>query len=287
MSDTDVSLVNRTHESRDRYQSLVEANPAQLWTAQPDGGLDYVNPQVASYAGMPAELLLGNGWGQMVHPLDLSRAVEQWRRCLASGETYSVEMRLQCGVDSIYRWHLTNAVAIRDAAGQIVQWVGTNVNIDEQKRALEIATAAQSHAHKERERLRRIFQYAPAAMILYQGANFVIDLLNPVAQEMFGARVVQGKPVREAFPELESQGIFELMDRVHASGEPHQAVELCLLFDRNGDGVPEETFWNVTLQPLNEPDEPTTEILSHAVEVTALVRARKRLETLESNTKLQ
>ncbi|MBC8137525.1 MAG: PAS domain-containing protein [Fibrella sp.] len=126
--------------------------------------------------------------------------------------------------------------------------------------------------------MRRIFHYALAAMILHHGANFVIDLLNPTAQEMFGPRSVQGKPAREAFPEIETQGMFEFLDRVYATGEPHQAVEMRVLFDRNGGGVPEETFWDVTLQPLNDPGEPTTDILSHAVEVTAQVHARRKLE---------
>lgn len=272
MSDNNVPVTELTSGSRsskdpERLRSLVEANPAQLWTARPDGGLDYVNPEVARYAGMPAELLLGSGWGQMVHPLDLSRAVEQWRHCLSTGDTYAVEMRLQCGADSIYRWHLTNAVPVRDAAGEIVRWVGTNVNIDEQKRAVEVANAAQSRAHKERERLRRVFQYTPAAMILYHGASFVVEMINPTAQAIFDRRMAPGRPMRDTFPESEAPALFAILDRVYATGEPHPASEICLRFDRDGDGVAEETFWNITLQPLNSPGEPTMDILSYCVEV--------------------
>jgi len=261
----------------DRFREMVEANPAQLWTAQPDGGLDYVNPQVASYAGLPADVLLGDGWGRIVHPLDLTRAVERWRSCLQSGETYTVEMRLQRGLDLQYRWHRTIAEPVRNSRGEIVQWVGTNNDIDEQKRAVEIADAAQMRTQQERERLRRIFHLAPAAITLYHGPSFITDLINPTAEAILGAgRAVLGKPLREVVPELEDDGIFDILDRVYATGEPFQAKGMRLVFTRAGETEPSESFWDFVLQPLNDAGEPVTDILSHAVEVTDMVLARQQ-----------
>jgi PAS domain S-box-containing protein len=118
--------------SEARYRFLAEAVPVQIWTAHPDGRLDYVSQRVATYFGKPAEQILGEGWLNVIHPDDLALVGEQWMKSLATGEPYQVEFRLRRH-DGQYRWYLGRALAEVDAAGKVVQWVGTNTDIDEQK----------------------------------------------------------------------------------------------------------------------------------------------------------
>jgi PAS domain S-box-containing protein len=119
--------------SESRYRFLAEAIPVQIWTARPDGALDYVTQRVADYFGIPTEQVLGEGWQHVIHPDDLPHAVERWTHALATGEPYEVEFRLR-DAGGNYRWHIARALPQRDESGRVVHWFGTNTDIEEQKR---------------------------------------------------------------------------------------------------------------------------------------------------------
>ncbi|CAN5373063.1 hypothetical protein BH09GEM1_BH09GEM1_30430 [soil metagenome] len=121
-------------ESEARYRFLAEAIPVQIWTARPDGTLDYVSQRVADYFGMTAEQVLGEGWLNVIHPDDLPAVVERWTLALQSGAPYQVEFRLRSG-EGVYRWYLGRALAQRGDDGKVVQWFGTNTDIEDQKRS--------------------------------------------------------------------------------------------------------------------------------------------------------
>ena len=134
---TDVTDLVRTRkqveESEARYRFLAESIPQMVWTATPDGALDYVSGQVASYMGMSIEALLGAGWLAGVHPDDQDRVVDRWTRSLATGEPYETEFRLRRGEDGAWRWFLVRAHARPAPEGKVVCWVGTCTDIHEQK----------------------------------------------------------------------------------------------------------------------------------------------------------
>ena len=118
--------------SERRYRALGEGIMHQVWTAQPDGKLDYVNGRTTSYFGRSHELLTGEGWQDLVHPDDLPESLERWTRSLADGEDYETEFRLRRH-DGEYRWHQARATAGRGEDGEIVNWFGTNTDIHNQK----------------------------------------------------------------------------------------------------------------------------------------------------------
>jgi PAS domain S-box-containing protein len=130
--------------SEERYRFLAETIPAQVWTALPDGRLDYVSARTAAYFGAPAEQVTGEGWQAMVHPDDLPGAGERWARSLSTGEPYETEFRLRRG-DGAYRWHLARAQAMRDAEGRITQWFGVNADVEDRKRAEEAARRSEEN----------------------------------------------------------------------------------------------------------------------------------------------
>jgi PAS domain S-box-containing protein len=115
-----------------RYRFLAEAIPVQIWTAQPTGALDYVTQRVADYFGTTAERVLGEGWQSVIHPDDLPTVVDRWTQSLTTGAPYQVEFRLR-RADGEYRWYLGRALPQLDDQGKVVQWFGTNTDIDDQK----------------------------------------------------------------------------------------------------------------------------------------------------------
>lgn len=117
------------------YRVLADSLPQQVWTARPDGALDYVNPVVLTYFAQTSEAILGAGWQTVIHPDDLAGCVERWTTSLSTGVDYEIEFRLRRH-DGQYRWHIGRASAERDSAGKIIRWLGTNTDIDEQRQAI-------------------------------------------------------------------------------------------------------------------------------------------------------
>jgi PAS domain S-box-containing protein len=130
-------LTELRRESEERYRFLAEAQPDQIWTALPNGELDYVNQRALDYFDLPFAELVQLGWTKVVHPEDLGRMLDRWQIALATGSPYEVELRLRRASDDVYRWHLTRAVAMTARDGTIVKWFGSNTDIHDQKRAEE------------------------------------------------------------------------------------------------------------------------------------------------------
>ncbi|HEX4683645.1 MAG TPA: ATP-binding protein, partial [Gemmatimonadaceae bacterium] len=122
-------------ESEARYRFLAEAIPVQVWTARPDGSLDYVSDRTAAYFGKTAAEVVGEQWVSVLHADDVTAALERWGASLESGRPYEAEFRLWSAEHETYRWHLARAAAQRDAEGRIIRWFGTNTDIEDSKRA--------------------------------------------------------------------------------------------------------------------------------------------------------
>jgi PAS domain S-box-containing protein len=123
-------------QSEAQFRTFAEAMPNHVWTASPDGRLDWFNPRVYEYSGAAPGALDGQAWAAIVHPDDIASAAEKWQRALADGVPYETEFRLRRR-DGDYRWHIARAVPIRDPGGKLVQWIGTNTDIDDQKQVAQ------------------------------------------------------------------------------------------------------------------------------------------------------
>jgi len=119
-------------ESEARFRKLAQSMPNHVWTALPDGRLDWFNDGVYRYSGASPGALDGDGWGSIVHPDDLQNAAEAWAAARHAGQQYEAEFRLRRH-DGAYRWHIARAVSLRDTSGKIEKWIGTNTDIQEQK----------------------------------------------------------------------------------------------------------------------------------------------------------
>lgn len=114
----------------DRLQFMAESMPQKVFTATPDGAIDYLNPQWSEFSGSPIEAITGWGWTHFVHPDDLDETLSQWKQAIASGEPYVQKHRFR-QADGTYLWHLTRARAFHDEQGDVVMWVGSNTDIED------------------------------------------------------------------------------------------------------------------------------------------------------------
>ena len=127
----------------------IDALALQVWTARPDGSLNYVNAFTAGYFGVSRERVLENVWKDHCHSFDLISAGQLWAQSLASGTPYEVYFRLLRGRDRKFRWHVGRAEAVRSATGEILGWAGSNTDIDDLRRATELADAQASQLRQE------------------------------------------------------------------------------------------------------------------------------------------
>lgn len=117
--------------SAERFRFLAESMPLMIFTAEPDGTMDYCNHQLAHFTGLRCEDFCGAGLALFTHPDEVEEVTRQWRRSIDTGEPFQQECRFR-RADGVYRWHLTRASGMRDAGG-IVIWVGSSTDIDDRK----------------------------------------------------------------------------------------------------------------------------------------------------------
>ncbi|HEX8430163.1 MAG TPA: PAS domain-containing protein, partial [Longimicrobium sp.] len=262
---------------QERYRFLAETIPAQVWTARPDGHLDYVSDRTARYFGIPAERLLADGWREVLHPDDLPLAGERWTRSLSTGEPYEFEFRLRAA-DGEYRWHLARADPMRGDGGEITAWFGINADVHDRKVAEAQRDAALRAAEFERERLAAVFRHAPAFISTVVGPDHIFEMANPPYYQLVGHRDIIGKPVREALPEVVGQGFVEILDQVYATGERYEGIETPLQLQPAPGQPTEERFVNFVYEPLRASEGEVYGVLGYCVDVTEIVIARQRVE---------
>jgi PAS domain S-box-containing protein len=118
--------------SAERFRFLAESMPLMIFTAEPDGEIDYCNRQLAEFTGLQCEDVCNSGlWSAFTHPDEAEESARRWRHSIETGEPFQHECRFR-RADGEYRWHLTRASAMRDAGG-IVIWVGSSTDIDDRK----------------------------------------------------------------------------------------------------------------------------------------------------------
>jgi len=150
------------------FRLLADALPHIVWTARPDGWVDYVNQWGVTYSGLVQDQLSGWGWEQTFHPDDLQTTLDGWRNAIKHGSAFELEYRLKRAADGIYRWFLCRASPLKDGNGNIIKWFGTSTDIEDQKHAQTTAEGANraksdflsSMSHELRSPLNAILGFA-------------------------------------------------------------------------------------------------------------------------------
>lgn len=125
-------------------------------------------------------------------------------------------------------------------------------------------------AETARAELHGLFMEAPAGICILRGEEHRFELANAPYLALAARKDVVGKTIREVFPELEDQGIYELLDRVYRTGTTFRASELPLRIDA-GDG-PEERIYDFVYQPIRDGGGAVSGVAVYAFEVTEPAR---------------
>ncbi len=128
--------------SEARYRSLTLASASIVWITDPDGAITTDLPSWEAYTGQDRRTYEGWGWIAAVHPDDRPATMAGWRRALDRKETYYAEYRLLRS-DGQYRRMTARGVPVRNAQGELVEWVGTCTDVEDDRRAAEHLRQAQ------------------------------------------------------------------------------------------------------------------------------------------------
>lgn len=119
-------------ESERRFRFMAESLSTMIFTAKPDGQLDYVSPRWESYTGIPSKRILRDGLSMALHPEDAVTVIAAWENAYKSGKTITQEVRIK-RADGVYHWHLSRADAMRNKKGKITMWLGSSTDIEDVK----------------------------------------------------------------------------------------------------------------------------------------------------------
>ncbi len=129
-------LLEESQRRENQLQILVDTIPTFAWRSSPDGSREFLNQRWHEYTGLSPEEAHGWGWTAAIHADDLRPLQRKWQKIVVSGEPGEMEARIR-RFDGEYRWFLIRAVPKRDEQGNIVNWYGSNVDIEDRKRTEE------------------------------------------------------------------------------------------------------------------------------------------------------
>ena len=264
--------------SRDRFRALVEATTSIVWTADPAGMVQEGSERWAEFTGLTPEECRGLGWLRAVHPDDRERVRNEGARAVRERRVGEKEFRLRHR-DGGYRYVSASGVPLRED-GAVVEWIGTLVDVHDRRTAEVERRQLVRELRAKRNRLRQVFEQAPAGILVTVGPEHRIEIANPLIEEFLGEKDLVGRTIREVIGDG-SLEFAELRDQVYASGKPYVGDEVCVPLGQGREKG--ERYFNFVYQPLFDAEEAVEGILTVAVDVTEQVLARWEVEDARSD----
>ncbi len=164
------------------FRQFADRLPYCVWTSGPDGVADFINLAALEYHGLRLEELRGR-LGERVHPDDRAAFRRERTRGLAEQTPWGLRARFQRH-DGVYRWFEVQATPVRDAEGQLLQWIGTLKDVD-----AEMQLSGQ--VRQEQRRLDAITATSPGVICSFRMApdgRMSMPYASPGFLDLYGLR---------------------------------------------------------------------------------------------------
>jgi PAS domain S-box-containing protein len=135
----DISEVKQAHlavaESETKFRTLAENIPQLAWMAATDGAIFWFNNRWMAYTGTTFEEMRGWGWETVHHPDHVDAAKAKYIDAIVTRQEVWEDTFPLRSANGDYHWFLSRAVPVRNAAGDILYWLGTNTDVTVQREA--------------------------------------------------------------------------------------------------------------------------------------------------------
>lgn len=178
-------------ESKEQFQAMANGIPQLAWIADADGSIVWYNQRWYQFTGTTFEQMQGWGWQTVYDPEFLPIVMERWKAAIAAGVPFEMEFPLR-NAEGHFRAFLTRVMPLKNSAGQVVRWFGTNTDISERKQAEEQLILQAEQLSQSRQALEEksfmlqsvLDSMAEGLVAANEQGKFII--WNPAAEKLVG-----------------------------------------------------------------------------------------------------
>jgi PAS domain S-box-containing protein len=274
-SKTSIGPIEAWPHSLKNALGLILPSPVAIVMLWGEDGVMLYNDAYSAFAGGRHPQLLGSkvreGWPEVA---DFNDNV---MRAGLAGQTLAYrdqELTLNRHGQPEKAWMNLDYSPIIDERGQAVGVVAVVIETTER-------VHADRRAATERERLLQAFEQAPGFIVAMRGSEHHVEFVNAAHRSVFSSDDWHGKSIREAFPDIEGQGFFEILDGVYATGERHVADAAPVSFHQP-DGAIDTRYLTFVYEAMRDPDGRIVGVLCEGSDITAVHVAQDALRKSEA-----
>jgi PAS domain S-box-containing protein len=252
------------------FDSVLSHIPDFAYTFDLEGRFTYINEALLNLWQKPLRDCVGKNFFELGYPQDLAARLQRQIKAVIDTNGPVRDQTPFTGPTGETRHYEYIFVPVLAEDGHVEAVAGSTRDITERE---QLALEREANQKK----LEQLFAQAPVAIAVLRGRDFIIELANPTYRALLHEREIIGKRFVEIVPEL-GQDVWDAFNTVLETGEPFMANEWLVPYDRDGDGVSEDHWFNVVYNPRRDDDGVVSGIIAVLANVTEQVLARKQLE---------
>ncbi len=266
-----------------RFSQLFTNDPSGIAKCDPDGTIQAVNPAFKNIFGYDEDELIGQNLDQLLTRTEAEqKEAEEFTKLHREGAPQKEVIRYDKQDNPVDV--LVGGAPIREK-GKLTQFYAIYVDLSRQKELerrnrelLEQEQTLRAKAEESRSKFKDMFRSSPSGICLLEGPEHLFTYANERYFELTQKSELLGKTVKEAFPEIESQGFYDLLDEVYENQEPYFAYEQPITLWSEWEKCYFEKYIDFAYKPLSDNEGQTYGVFVEALDVTDKVEYRKELQ---------
>jgi two-component system, OmpR family, sensor histidine kinase VicK len=260
-------------------ERLYNQAPCGYISFLPDGRIIKANDTLINWLGFSSdELLDGMKFGDLLSKGGQIHYEMFFRPMLkVSGSVKELSYELQTRSGAVIHV-LFGAVGIKDEQGGLLAVNAILTDNRDRKRYEQDLLQARKRAEVEKQRLKHFFMQMPAGVCVLDGPDLVFELVNPLYQQLFPGRVLLGKPLPVAIPEIAGEPIMDIIKGVYETGQTFEGKELLIPLAYSAYGPIQDRYFDFIYQARTNEYDAVDGLLVFVIEVTGTVNARVEIE---------